>query len=107
MRGADATLLVSLFSGAADTFMQRTKRLYADTRTAQMAASSNLDKLNEDLNDVTRIMTKNMEDLLWRGDSLDRGCYLFLCVRLQRERQLTFALLHAFRNVDNVELVTG
>jgi vesicle transport protein SEC22 len=31
-----------------------------------------LDKLNEDLQDVTRIMTKNMEDLLWRGDSLDR-----------------------------------
>ncbi len=52
--------------------MQRTKRLYADTRTAQTAASSNLDKLNEDLQDVTRIMTKNMEDLLWRGDSLDR-----------------------------------
>lgn len=30
-----------------------------------------MDKLNEDLQDVTRIMTKNMEDLLWRGDSLD------------------------------------
>ncbi|CEP18707.1 hypothetical protein [Parasitella parasitica] len=38
-----------------------------DTRT-----QSNLTKLNEDLQDVTRIMTKNMEDLLWRGDSLDR-----------------------------------
>ncbi|KAJ1884404.1 SNAP receptor, partial [Kickxella alabastrina] len=25
-----------------------------------------------DLRDVTQIMTKNMEDLLWRGDSLDR-----------------------------------
>jgi vesicle transport protein SEC22 len=31
-----------------------------------------MDKLNTDLQDVTRIMTKNMEDLLWRGDSLDR-----------------------------------
>jgi vesicle transport protein SEC22 len=30
-----------------------------------------LDKLNDDLQDVTRIMTKNMEELLWRGDSLD------------------------------------
>lgn len=57
-----------------DTFMQRTKRLYADTRTASSAANSNLDRLNEDLQDVTRIMTKNMEDLLWRGDSLDREC---------------------------------
>lgn len=36
------------------------------------AKSSGMDKLNEDLQDVTRIMTKNMEDLLWRGDSLDR-----------------------------------
>jgi vesicle transport protein SEC22 len=49
-----------------DTFMQKTKKIYQDTRT-----QSNLTKLNEDLNDVTRIMTKNMEDLLWRGDSLD------------------------------------
>lgn len=50
-----------------DTFIQRTKKLYQDTRT-----QSNLDRLNEDLGEVTRVMTKNMEDLLWRGDSLDR-----------------------------------
>jgi hypothetical protein len=50
-----------------DTFMQKTKRIYQDTRT-----QNNLSKLNDDLQDVTRIMTKNMEDLLWRGDSLDR-----------------------------------
>jgi len=40
------------------------------------AKAGGLDKLNEDLQDVTRIMTKNMEDLLWRGDSLDRTKYL-------------------------------
>ena len=57
-----------------DTFMSKTARLYRDTRTAN-AASSNLDKLNDDLQDVTRIMTKNMEELLWRGDSLDREFY--------------------------------
>lgn len=50
--------------------MSKTTRLYQDARTAN-AASSNLDKLNDDLQDVTRIMTKNMEELLWRGDSLD------------------------------------
>lgn len=54
-----------------DTFMSKTARLYQDTRTAN-AASSGLDRLNDDLQDVTRIMTKNMEELLWRGDSLDR-----------------------------------
>lgn len=46
---------------AIDTFMQKTKRLYQDTRT-----QSNLTKLHEDLQDVTKIMTKNMEDLLYR-----------------------------------------
>lgn len=50
--------------------MSKTARLYQDTRAAE-AGSSNLDKLNNDLHDVTRIMTKNMEELLWRGDSLD------------------------------------
>ncbi|KDE09056.1 vesicle transporter SEC22 [Microbotryum lychnidis-dioicae p1A1 Lamole] len=65
-----------------DTFIQRTKRLYLDPRGAEALGkgasttnngpSSGLDQLNEDLQDVTRIMTKNMEDLLWRGDSLDR-----------------------------------
>jgi vesicle transport protein SEC22 len=55
--------------------MSKTARLYSDTRTATAAgASSGLDKLNDDLQDVTRIMTKNMEELLWRGDSLDSAC---------------------------------
>lgn len=57
----------------ADTFMSKTARLYQDSRAAN-AASSHLDRLNDDLQDVTRIMTKNMEELLWRGDSLDRMC---------------------------------
>jgi len=50
-----------------DTFMQRTKKTYSDTR-----ATSNLDKLNSELADVTKVMTKNIEDLLYRGDSLER-----------------------------------
>jgi len=60
-----------------DTFMSKTARLYRDSRTAN-AATSSLDKLNDDLQDVTRIMTKNMEELLWRGDSLDRMYILFV-----------------------------
>jgi hypothetical protein len=56
-----------------DTFMSKTARLYQDTRAA--SAGSSLDKLNDDLQDVTRIMTKNMEELLWRGDSLDSTCF--------------------------------
>ena len=47
--------------------MQRTKKTYQDSR-----ASQNLDKLNDELRDVTKVMTKNIEDILYRGDSLER-----------------------------------
>lgn len=50
-----------------DTFIQRTKKTYQDSR-----ASQNLEKLNDELRDVTKVMTKNIEDLLYRGDSLER-----------------------------------
>ncbi|KAI1776378.1 snare-like protein [Hypoxylon cercidicola] len=50
-----------------DTFIGRTKALYADARATQ-----NLDRLNDELRDVTSVMTKNIEDLLYRGDSLER-----------------------------------
>lgn len=74
---APMPLHIILISGNdLDTFMNKTARLYRDSRTAA-AASSNLDKLNDDLHDVTRIMTKNMEELLWRGDSLDSMCQYF------------------------------
>lgn len=66
--------------------MSKTARLYSDTRTASAAADaapSNLDKLNGELQDVTRIMTKNMEELLWRGDSLDREFLFYLSSTLE------------------------
>ncbi|KAL2855425.1 Longin-like domain-containing protein [Aspergillus pseudoustus] len=50
-----------------DTFIQRSKKTYQDSR-----ASANLDRLNDELRDVTKVMTKNIEDLLYRGDSLER-----------------------------------
>ncbi|KAF9809842.1 hypothetical protein IEO21_07242 [Rhodonia placenta] len=69
-----------------DTFMSKTARLYQDTRTASAAGSSGLDKLNDELHDVTRIMTKNMEELLWRGDSLDRMSHLSTSLRSESEK---------------------
>ncbi|KIM83810.1 hypothetical protein PILCRDRAFT_818837 [Piloderma croceum F 1598] len=69
-----------------DTFMSKTARLYQDTRTASAAGGSNLDRLNDDLQDVTRIMTKNMEELLWRGDSLDRMSHLSTSLRSESEK---------------------
>ncbi|CAL1188152.1 unnamed protein product [Candida parapsilosis] len=50
-----------------DNFLHKTKKIYQDQR-----AQSNLDKLNDDLADVKKVMTKNVEDLLYRGDSLDK-----------------------------------
>jgi vesicle transport protein SEC22 len=50
-----------------DTFIQKTKKQYKDTRTQR-----NLAKLNEDLNDVTRIMTRNIQDVLGRQDALNQ-----------------------------------
>ena len=81
-----------------DTFMSKTARLYRDTRTAN-AASSNLDKLNDDLQDVTRIMTKNMEELLWRGDSLDREFLSFVSASFPNYPSLC-------RNVASINVVT-
>lgn len=50
-----------------DNFLSKTKKIYQDQR-----AQLNLDKLNDELADVKRVMTKNIEDLLYRGDSLDK-----------------------------------
>ncbi|OXG50376.1 vesicle transporter SEC22 [Cryptococcus neoformans] len=69
-----------------DTFIGKTTRLYRDSRSLTQGggpagSNSRLDQLNENLKDVTQIMTKNMEDLLWRGDSLDRMSQLSTSLR--------------------------
>ena len=50
-----------------DTFIQRTKKSYENPR-----ASENLNKVQAQLKETTQIMSKNLEDLLYRGDSLER-----------------------------------
>ncbi|KAH8177364.1 regulated-SNARE-like domain-containing protein [Sarocladium implicatum] len=50
-----------------DNFISKTRATYADSRATQ-----NLDKLNDELRDVTKVMTKNIEDLLYRGDNLEK-----------------------------------
>ncbi|EJU06156.1 snare-like protein [Dacryopinax primogenitus] len=67
-----------------DTFMQKTARLYQDTRNA--GGGNNLERLNGELQDVTRIMTKNMEELLWRGDSLDKMSHLSSSLRDESQK---------------------
>jgi len=50
-----------------DPFVQKTKKAYQDTRTKK-----NLATLNDELQDVTRIMTLNIKDVLGRGEKLDK-----------------------------------
>lgn len=49
-----------------DTFIQKTKKLYQDTRTQR-----NLTKLNEDLHDIQNVMSRNINDILGQGERLD------------------------------------
>lgn len=49
-----------------DNFLQKTKRAYSDKKV-----QDNLDQLNQELVGVKQVMSKNIEDLLYRGDSLN------------------------------------
>ena len=51
---------------AADTFIQKTRKLYLDTRTQR-----NLSKLSEDIAEVHSIMTRNIQEVLGQGERLD------------------------------------
>ncbi|XP_012716441.2 vesicle-trafficking protein SEC22b-A [Fundulus heteroclitus] len=48
-----------------DTYIQKTKRSYVDSR-----ARRNLSSINTELQDVQRIMVANIEDVLQRGEAL-------------------------------------
>lgn len=49
-----------------DTFIQKTKKLYMDTRTQR-----NLAKLTDELGDVHSILTRNIQEVLGQGEKLD------------------------------------
>ncbi len=59
---------------SADTFIQKTKKLYIDTRTQR-----NMAKLTEDISEVHSIMTKNIQDVLNHGERLDSKLTSALC----------------------------
>lgn len=53
-----------------DTFIQRTKKLYLDTRTQR-----NIELLNQEVSEVHSIMTRNLQDVLGIGERLDRTAH--------------------------------
>lgn len=50
-----------------DTFIQKTRKLYLDSRTQR-----NLQKLNAEISEVHSIMTRNIAEVLGQGERLDR-----------------------------------
>lgn len=61
-------------SFCSDTFIQKTKKLYLDTRTQR-----NLAKLNDELYEVHQIMTRNVQEVLGVGEKLDRKISFIFC----------------------------
>lgn len=72
LREFDFLLLLCL----KDTFIQKTKKLYQDTRTQR-----NISKLNDELYEVHQIMTRNVQEVLGVGEKLDRKLFLFVSKR--------------------------
>lgn len=58
-------LLTVTFFILIDTYIQKTKKLYIDSR-----ARRNLGSINTELQDVQRIMVANIEEVLQRGEAL-------------------------------------
>jgi vesicle transport protein SEC22 len=60
-----------------DTYIQKTKKLYLDTRTQR-----NIAKLNDELYEVHQIMTRNVQEVLGVGEKLDRKSGNLFCLVL-------------------------
>lgn len=57
----------------ADTFIQKTKKIYMDTKSQR-----NLNKISTDLKDIERLMSKNIEDILGRGAKIEGSLLTFV-----------------------------
>lgn len=53
----------------ADTFIQKTKKLFQDTRSQR-----NMAALTADLSEVHSIMSRNIAEVLGQGEKLDSEC---------------------------------
>lgn len=56
---------MSFFFIILETYIQKTKKLYTDSR-----ARRNLGSINTELQDVQRLMVANIEEVLQRGEAL-------------------------------------
>lgn len=56
------TFILSLFFFSVDTYIQKARKTFTDSRVRR-----NLTSLNNELQDVQRIMVQNIDDVLQRG----------------------------------------
>ena len=58
-------MLLYHFAPFLDTYIQKARKNYQDSRTRR-----NLNRLNDELHDVQRIMVQNIDDVLQRGEQI-------------------------------------
>ena len=68
-----------------DTYIQKARKNYQDSR-----ARRNLNRLNDELHDVQRIMVQNIDDVLQRGEQIsgitaDLCCYFWKIMQTPRK----------------------
>ena len=56
---------ISEIAAISDTYIQKARKNYQDSRTRR-----NLNRLNDELQDVQRIMVQNIDDVLQRGEQI-------------------------------------
>jgi len=69
-----------------DTFIQKTKKLYLDTRSQR-----NMSKVQEDLADIHKIMTKNVQEIIGRGVIIEEATRRTDALVAESERYEKFA----------------
>ena len=74
---------------ATDTYIQKARKNYQDSR-----ARRNLNRLNDELHDVQRIMVQNIDDVLQRGEQISGNsvpCNLLHSSQLKLLRKCSYS----------------
>eukprot|EP00127_Corallochytrium_limacisporum_P005526 Clim_evm43s207 gene=Clim_evmTU43s207 len=66
-----------------DTYIQRLKKSYGDTRSAK-----NMQRLNDELQDVQRIMSQNIQDVLDRGERIEKVSEMASSLSIESKKYL-------------------
>lgn len=84
-----------------DNYMQKAKKTFADGRSGR---NRNLNRINDELQDVQKIMIQNIDDVLQRGENLSGKIFLFFILDVSAFRSIIFVsviarLLYVLREI--------